>query len=171
MIDFINFCYQTFYDVPRFVSDIIVPGTNIVCEFDAMKGYEGLIVLRGRKGCVVLSAWPIGEGEIYNSGVTAYRNRTPNGKAVAVIEGFPIPYTTKAPELVPRGLIFSGLVVEARAKLTSIGWVTCQLAKTRCRYHADGVSAQSTLPILCRLIYWIPCSYRAPTLNILSRQQ
>ncbi len=56
-----------------------------------MKGDERLIVLRGRKGCVVLSAWPIGEVEIYYSVVTAYRNRTPNGKAVAVIEGFPIP--------------------------------------------------------------------------------
>ncbi len=39
----------------------------------------------------MLSAWPIGEGEIYYSVGTAYRNRTPNGKAVAVIEGFPIP--------------------------------------------------------------------------------
>ncbi len=89
--DVINWRYQTFYDVPRFVSDIIVRGTNIVCEFAAMKGYERLIVLRGPKGGVVLSAWPIGEWEIYYSFVTAYRNRTPNGKAVAVIEGFPIP--------------------------------------------------------------------------------
>ncbi len=89
--DLIKWCYPTFYDVPRFVSDIIVPGTNIVCEFDAMKGYERLIVLRGRKVCVVLSAWPIGEGESDYRVVTAYRNRTPNGKAVAVIEGFPIP--------------------------------------------------------------------------------
>ncbi len=87
----IIWCYPTFYDVQRFVSDIIVPGNNIVCEFDALKGDARLLVLRGRNGCVVLSAWPIGEGEIYYSVVTAYRNRTPNGKAVAVIEGFPIP--------------------------------------------------------------------------------
>ncbi len=113
--DLIKWGYPTFYDVPRFVSDIIVAGTNNVCEFDAMKGYERLIVLRVRKGCVVLAAWPIGEGEIYYSVVTAYRNRTPNGKAVAVIEGFPIPLATMAPEQVPLGLKFSGLVVAALA--------------------------------------------------------
>ncbi len=84
--DLIKWGYPTFYDVRRLVSDIIVPGTNIVCEFDAMKGYERLIVLTGRIGGGVLSACPIGEGEIYYSVVTAYRNRTPNGKAVAVIE-------------------------------------------------------------------------------------
>ncbi len=89
--DLIKWGYQTFYDVPRFVADIIVPGSNIVCEFDAMKGYERLIVLRGRKGCEVIYAWPIGAGEIYYSVVTSYRNLTPNAKAVAVIEGFPIP--------------------------------------------------------------------------------
>lgn len=85
--DLIKWGYPTFYDVPRFVSDIIVHGTNIVCEFNAMKGHDRLIVLRGRKGCAVLSAWPIGDGKVYYSVVTAYRNRTPNGKAVAVIEG------------------------------------------------------------------------------------
>ncbi len=89
--DLIKWGYPTFYAVPRFVSDIIVPGTNFVCEVDAMKGDERLIVLRGRKGCVVLSAWPIREGEIYYSVVTSYRKRTPNVKEVAVSEAFPSP--------------------------------------------------------------------------------
>ncbi len=48
--DLIKWGYPTFYDVQRFVSEIIVTGTNIVCEFDQMKGYERQIVLRGRKG-------------------------------------------------------------------------------------------------------------------------
>ncbi len=63
----------------------------------------------------MLSAWPIGEGESYYSVVTAYRNRPPNGQAVAVIDGVPIPYATKAPEEVPLGLKFSALVVAALA--------------------------------------------------------
>jgi len=89
--DLIKWGYPTFYDVPRFVADIIVDGTNIVCEFDSMKGPERLIVLRGRKGCAVLSAWPLGDDQVYYSVVTAYRNRLPNGKAVAVVAGFPVP--------------------------------------------------------------------------------
>lgn len=80
------------------MSDIIVHGTSIVCEFDSMKGNERLIVLRGRKGCAVLAAWPIGDGQLYYSVVTAYRNRAPNGKAVGVIEGTQTPETPKAPE-------------------------------------------------------------------------
>lgn len=63
-----------------------------------MKGNERLIVLRGRKGCAVLAAWPIGDGQLYYSVVTAYRNRAPNGKAVGVIEGTQTPETPKAPE-------------------------------------------------------------------------
>ncbi len=47
------------------MSDIIVAGNNIVCEFDALIGYERLIVVMVRKGSVVLYAWPIGEGEMY----------------------------------------------------------------------------------------------------------
>ncbi len=82
--DLLKWGYPTFYDVPRFVADIIVPGTNIVCECDALKGYERLMVLRGRKGCVVLSAWTIGQGEIYYSVVTDYRNITPKVKALAL---------------------------------------------------------------------------------------
>ncbi|MBA1288312.1 hypothetical protein G7027_06605 [Pseudomonas japonica] len=85
--DLCKWGYATFHDVPRFVADIIVHGTTIVCEFDSMKGHERLIVLRGRKGCAVLAAWPIAADQVYYSVVTAYRNRTPNGKAVAVIEG------------------------------------------------------------------------------------
>lgn len=99
--DLVKWGYPTVYDVPRFVSDIIVHGTNIVCEFDSMKGNERLIVLRGRKGCAVLAAWPIGDDQLYYSVVTAYRNRTPNGKAVGVIEGFQFPETPKAPGLAP----------------------------------------------------------------------
>lgn len=85
--DLIKWGYPSFYDVPRFVADIIVHGTTIVCEFDSMASHERLIVLRGRKGCAVLSAWPLGGGEVYYSVVTAYRNRAPNGKAVALVEG------------------------------------------------------------------------------------
>ncbi len=59
-----KWAYPTIFDDPRIVSAMIVPASNIVGEFDEMKGYERLIVLSGRKGSVVRSAWPIGEGEI-----------------------------------------------------------------------------------------------------------
>lgn len=84
--DLVKWGYKTFYDVPRFVADIIVHGSTVVCEFDKMKGHDRLIVLRGRKGCAVLAAWSKSDGSMEYSVVTAYRNRTPNGKAVAVIE-------------------------------------------------------------------------------------
>lgn len=43
--DLIKWGYPTVYDVPRFVADIIVHGTNIVCEFDSMKGNELLALM------------------------------------------------------------------------------------------------------------------------------
>ncbi|WP_290877529.1 hypothetical protein, partial [Aquabacterium sp.] len=95
--DLVKWGYPTIYDVPRFVSDIIVHGTTIVCEFNAMSGYDRLMVLRGRKGCAVLAAWPLPDDRVYYSVVTAYRNRAPNGKAVGVIEGMQLPETPKAP--------------------------------------------------------------------------
>lgn len=85
--DLIKWGYPTFEDVPRFVTDIIVHGTGIVCEFDKMGGYQRVIVLRGRKGAAVLAPWPESEGGVYYSVVTAYRNRAPNGKAVAKVKG------------------------------------------------------------------------------------
>jgi hypothetical protein len=95
--DLVKWGYPTLYDVPRFVSEIIVDGSNIVCEFDAMRGNQRLIVLRGRKGCAVLAAWPNGDDGLYYSIVTAYRNRAPNGKAVAIVRGFPAIEMKKAP--------------------------------------------------------------------------
>ena len=85
--DLIKWGYPTFEDVPRFVADIIVHGTGIVCEFDKMGDYQRVIVLRGRKGAAVLAPWPESEGGLYYSVVTAYRNRAPNGKAVAKVKG------------------------------------------------------------------------------------
>jgi hypothetical protein len=95
--ELIKWGYPTFYDVPRFVSDIIVHGTTLVCEWRAIKGYERLIVLRGRNGCAVLELRSHGADEDYYSVVTAYRNRAPNGKAVGVVEGVQPPETPKAP--------------------------------------------------------------------------
>ncbi|MGF6314962.1 hypothetical protein [Pseudomonas frederiksbergensis] len=85
--DLIKWGYPTFADVPRFVADIIVHDTSIVCEFDSMGGDQRVIVLRGRKGSAVLAPWPDGEGGLYYSVVTAYRNRATNGKAVARVRG------------------------------------------------------------------------------------
>jgi len=85
--DLARFGYPSIYDVPRFVSDVIVDGAIVVCEFNEMAGHHRLIVLRGRKGCVVLAAFPDlnNEDEIFYSVVTAYRNRATNGRAVAVV--------------------------------------------------------------------------------------
>ncbi|MCF6762870.1 hypothetical protein [Pseudomonas fragi] len=85
-LDLIKWGYPTFEDVPRFVADIIVHGTDVVCEFDKMGDYQRVIVLRGRKGAAVLAPWPKGESGLYYSVVTAYRNRAPNGKAVAKVK-------------------------------------------------------------------------------------
>ncbi|MBT0719653.1 hypothetical protein HGT71_15525 [Rosenbergiella epipactidis] len=84
--DLIRGGYRTFNDVPRFVSDIIVDGANIVCEFNAMKSHDRLIILRGRKGRVILSAWSNGDDEFYYSVVTAFRNGASNGTAVGRVE-------------------------------------------------------------------------------------
>lgn len=84
--ELITWGYPTIDDVPRFVSDIIVHGTNVVCEFNEMKGLHRVIAIRGRKGCAVLAPWEKA-GEVFYSVVTAYRNRTPNGAAVGKIEG------------------------------------------------------------------------------------
>lgn len=84
--DLIRFGYKTFDDVPRFVADIIVHDANVVCEFNAMKGDDRLIVLRGRKGRVILSAWANEDGDYHYSVVTAFRNGTSNGQAVGKVD-------------------------------------------------------------------------------------
>jgi hypothetical protein len=84
--DLVKWGYSTFEDVPRFVSDIIVHGANIVCEFDGMAD-QRVVVLRGKKGAAVLAPWSNGKGGLIYSVVTAYRNRTPNGKMVARVHG------------------------------------------------------------------------------------
>lgn len=89
--DLIKWGYPTFDDVPRFVSEIIVHGTNIVCEFDSMGGYQRVVVLRGRMGCAVLAPWSNGDDGLFYSVVTAYRNRATNGKAVARVRGLAKP--------------------------------------------------------------------------------
>lgn len=94
--DLISWGYPTFYDVPRFVADIIVHGASVVCEFDSIAAYQRVVVLRGRKGAAVLAPWPNGEGGLIYSVVTAYRNRTPNGKAVARVNGVDIAKTKGA---------------------------------------------------------------------------
>ncbi len=83
--ELIKWGYTTIDDVPRFVAEIVVHGTNVVCEFNDMRGLHRVIAIRGRKGCAVLSAWEK-SGEIHYSVVTAYRNRTPNGSPVGRIE-------------------------------------------------------------------------------------
>lgn len=75
----------------HFVSEIIVHGTNIVCEFDSMGGYQRVVVLRGRMGCAVLAPWSNGDDGLFYSVVTAYRNRATNGKAVARVRGLAKP--------------------------------------------------------------------------------
>ncbi|WP_207771514.1 hypothetical protein [Kushneria phyllosphaerae] len=79
--------YDSIYEVPNFVSDIIQHNANIVCEFSSMNGHQRLIVMRGSKGCAVLAGFETAEeDQLLYSVVTAYRNRSPNGKAVAKIE-------------------------------------------------------------------------------------
>jgi hypothetical protein len=94
--DLIKWGYPTFYDVPRFVADIIVHGIGIVCEFGSMSGHQRVIVLRGRKGAAVLAPWPDGHGGLIYSVVTAYRNRAPNGKAVGKVRGMLRPENAKS---------------------------------------------------------------------------
>lgn len=78
--------YETIYDVPRFVSDIIKHGSNIVCEFNSIGNYQRLIVMKGRNGCAVLeicSRTMNHTNEALYSVVTAYRGRNPQGQSVA----------------------------------------------------------------------------------------
>jgi len=95
--DLIKWGYPSFNDVPRFVSDIIVHGATIVCEFAEMKGYYRLVVTRSRKGFAVLEARAANANQVYYSVVTAYRNRSANGTAVAIVEGSVRPEMPKAP--------------------------------------------------------------------------
>lgn len=82
--------YPSIYEVPNFINEIIQDKTQIVCEFSSMSGYERLIVMKGKKGCVVLEAREEiqkkdEEPQLLYSVVTAYRGRNPNGQSVAVV--------------------------------------------------------------------------------------
>lgn len=83
--------YPSIYTVPNFINEIIQDKAKIVCEFNAMRVNERLIVMKGRKGCVVLEAREEipknnEEPELLYSIVTAYRGRNPSGQLVATID-------------------------------------------------------------------------------------
>lgn len=67
---------KTINDIPAFVAAVITPGAQIICEFyETPDGYR-LTLVRGRRGCVILSPQRDGEGTNYYSVVTVFRTYT-----------------------------------------------------------------------------------------------
>lgn len=67
---------KTIHDIPAFVAAVITPGAQIMCEFyETPDGYR-LTLVRGRRGCVILSPQRDAEGTNYYSVVTVFRTYT-----------------------------------------------------------------------------------------------
>lgn len=74
---------KTIDDIPAFVAAVITPGAQIMCEFHLTpEGYR-LTMVRGRKGCVILSPQRDAVGTNYYSVVTVFRTYT-NRSAMTV---------------------------------------------------------------------------------------
>lgn len=62
-------------DVPAFVAAIISPGAQVLCEFHQTREGYRLTIVRGAKGCVVLSPQIDSDGHNVYSVVTAFKVR------------------------------------------------------------------------------------------------
>lgn len=64
---------RTIAEVPAYIASVITPGAQVLCEFhDTREGYR-LTIVRGSRGCVILSPQLDTEGKNYYSVVTAYK--------------------------------------------------------------------------------------------------
>ena len=60
-------------DVPAFVAAIISPGAQVLCEFHQTRDGYRLAIVRGSRGCAVLSPQADNRGVNHYSVVTAYK--------------------------------------------------------------------------------------------------
>ena len=74
--------YTNIDEVARYVSDIIITGTPIYCEFEDIRGNHRATVIRGNLGAAILEQ-KTNNNMIFYSVVTAFTNAKPRGTQIA----------------------------------------------------------------------------------------
>lgn len=76
--------YENAEDVPAYVSEIIQTGSSIHCEFNRLKGFQRLAILRGSKGTAILKykgQYPNGHYSV----VTAFSGNKKHGPKIGTV--------------------------------------------------------------------------------------
>ena len=83
--ELIRLGYKTIEDVPNYISDIIVVGAQIYCEFNDIRSNHRLAVLKTAKGIVYLERKSNGNNDIFYSVVTAFRKNKAHGTRIGSV--------------------------------------------------------------------------------------
>lgn len=77
--------FKSIDDVPAFLVTIILPGTQLYCEFNDIKGNPRLAALRTRAGVAFIERQIGSRNEVYYSVVTAFTKGKANGTLVGAV--------------------------------------------------------------------------------------
>ncbi len=77
--------YDNINEVARYVSDIIVTGTPIYCEFENIRGNHRIAVIRGIFGAAILEQKVDACNKVFYSVVTAFSNAKPHGTKIGSV--------------------------------------------------------------------------------------
>lgn len=77
--------YQSIDKVANYISDIIVAGTPIFCEFNDPRGNHRIAVLKTSKGVAYLEKKYDGHNNVFYSVVTAFRKNKAHGTRIGSV--------------------------------------------------------------------------------------